>query len=280
MMTPRLNTFAKTLALAVLFGLASCGRDDAPQKKKESFNIGDSNPRLDKRFSVAEIDAVATAEDLPKQTPFLKYSYTMANAPTAFKAEYPNFTAGVELKGYFNTGVDSPGGDPRDSTTARLIVSALQSISLWKTIPGKDGKPLLKDSYTINAKGQKTADVVDGLIVEGQNMRNGNIVMNGQFPLTVTLEMALKRQDVGEFVADFRNPKAISVFPVGTIVKADGIKIHMEMFPYMKGWLVYAAAAAKLEQYTDQASAINETAEYMAQWLRTKAVPQFMADQD
>lgn len=262
----KLQTQKKSFVAALLLFVVSCGRNETQKAEGPSFSLED-NSQLEKRFTETEIAKVYTQESAPKQTQFLESVYTMETAPEQFKAEFPDFTRAVEFKGFFNMSAQPTGGEPNDDPTARRIVSTLQTFSTWKEIRDSSNRLMFDDAYTTDRYREKMPDVTNGKIRSNPDFHFGAIVGSG---LTIGLELQFKKMENGRVDADITNPRDISAFPVGTIVKARNLKIHLEFFPYKNGWLYYGAAAPKLEKFTEKAEQLNETARSILLWVQQK----------
>lgn len=260
--------FGKILLATVLALTVSCGRDDDTTRTHSlPNNLNLTSQQLNKRFSADDIRRVYTNQPVPAQTNLIQKVYTQATAPADFKAEWPSFTKAVEMKGFINMSATPPGGDPNDDPTARSIVSTLQAFSKWKEITDKTNRPILQDAFSTDRFGDKMPDITNGRIVKNPDFHFGKIVGNN---IPIFLELTFSKKEGGQIDADFSNPKDISIFPVGTIVKARGVKIHAEFFPYQNGWLFYSVAAPKLEKFEEKANDLTDIAENIIRWLRKK----------
>lgn len=262
----KIQKFMGRALLASLFLVISCGREEQSVRNLDTERAPE-NSQLSKRFSDAEIAQVYTNESPETQTEVIQNEYTPQNAPAAFKAEWGDFTKAVEMKGFVNMTQTPTGGEPNDDPTARAIVGTLQAFSKWKEIKKKDGRPLLDDAYTTDSWGDKQPDITNGKFRRNPDTHYGKVVGSS---LGIGLELVFSKQAAGQINADIYNPKAISVFPFGTVVKAKGVKIRVEFFPYKNGWLFYTAATPKLEKFQDKADDLTEIAESILHWLRKK----------
>jgi hypothetical protein len=83
--------------------------------------------------------------------------------------------------------------------------------------------------------------------------------------------MEIQIADHGNYLsAKLRNIREIRAPFVGTVVKPGGFRIFLELFPYNKGFLTYAVAAAKLEQFADKMTPEQLSAQVTSilNWLR------------
>lgn len=243
------------LALPLLV-VASCGVDSntLPAGSQEStLEEWKTQPRAE-RFTQAEIDSVYTTatkvvggKTFPDSKTPLKFIYNATNAPAKFKTEYGNFNAGAEIKGYLNLGYVPAGG-----FQSRLI-SNFEKLSTWKTIKDSTGKTIFSDSYTTDERGTKISDWSDGLAGANGETHFGTLALQTNTPIgsvNVPSSVVIYNRD-GEMQVDVVNVKDVRAPIVGTVIKSGGLKIHLKMFPHEKGWLVYGAAAVKLEKFED-----------------------------
>lgn len=240
-----------------LFFAASCGTDMGSQSNFENADATleewKGQPRSE-RFSQAEVDSVySTAttvvggKTFPESKTPLKFIYNPQNAPAHFKAEYGSFSGGAEIKGYLNLGyVTSSGFQSR-------LVNNFERLSTWKTIKDATGKAIFSDSYTTDERGTKIPDWSDGQAGANGETHFGTLALQTNTPIgsvNVPSSVVIYNR-AGEIQVDVTNVKDVRAPIVGTVIKTGGLKIHLKMFPYEKGWLVYGAAAVKLEKFED-----------------------------
>jgi|GEM_PF-5686586 len=263
------------LAATPLLFVASCGTQtgDESESRVEAWK---PNPRTE-RFTDAEVASVySTAtkvvggKKLPESKPTLKAIYTAANAPAKFKTEFGDFTSGAEIKGYLNLGyVTSMGFQQR-------LVGNFEKISTWKNIKDAKGGQLFEDAFTTDARGQKIADWSDGYALPTGEVHLATLKLKTNTPLgaiSVPANVTIYNQG-GEIQADVTNVSDVRVPIVGTVIKAQGLKIHLKAFPYQKGWLVYGAATVKLEKFQDalKPDMMSTTVDALFTWLKDSTI--------
>lgn len=274
---------AALLALVPLALLASCGDprtgDEAarsPSASESRVSDWQSAP-VESRFSAEEMAGVYSTgtkvvgdKTYPDSKAPLKFVYSPANAPAAFKTAYAPFTAGTEIKGYVNLGLL-----PTQEFQSRLVAN-LEQVSRWKTIRDAKGEPLFEDAYSTDARGTKVADVSDGVAPEAGEtsyaqlkFRTGTIAGALPIPARITLH---GRQ--GEIQLDLVNHREVRAPIVGTLIPAGGLKIHMKAYPHEKGWLVYAASAVKMDKFQDaiEPELLASLTDALFTWIKDETV--------
>jgi hypothetical protein len=183
----------------------------------------------------------------PESKAPLKFIYNATNAPEKFKSEYGVFNAGAEIKGYMNLGfVTSRGFQNR-------LIWNFERLSTWKNIKDVSGKTIFSDSYTTTESGSKIDDWSDGEASPNGETHFGTLALQTNTPIgsvNVPSSIVIYNRN-GEIQVDVTNVKDVRAPIVGTVIKSGGLKIHLKMFPHVKGWLVYGASAVKLEKFED-----------------------------
>lgn len=252
-MTTKKSLAAALAALPLLF-VASCGtvdsREGATDAQLEEWKSQPANAR----FTAQEIAAVystatkvVNGKTFPDSKAPTKAIYTYANAPAAFKAEHGVFTSAAEIKGYLNLGYLPVTG------FQQRYVSNFEKVSTWKTIPDPKGGFLFADAFTTDAGGRKIADWSDGYAAATGEVHYASLSLKTNTPLgaiAVPSTVTIYNRG-GEIQLDVTNPRDVRAPIVGTVIKANGLKIHLKAFPYQKGWLVYGTAVVKLEKFED-----------------------------
>jgi hypothetical protein len=237
---------AVVLALALVPLMPGCGaQDDRPAERDASVLEWKGTP-LGEHFTevqIADVYETAIGSVGGKRIPVSKSPvgaiYTRQDAPPEFRDAFGDFSAGTETRGYLNLGLD-----PSRPVTSHLLTK-FELVSRWKTMRNAEGEVIFDDAFTMDAKGRKTADVSDGAApVEGElrfaqlSLPTGTILGS----LATPVRMMLHERD-GEIQLDVANLKDVDVFLIGTIIKAGALKIHMKVYPYKAGWLIYGASA-------------------------------------
>ena len=261
------------LPVAVIFACGRTTNTDPNQSFSSTFSWK-SKPVTD-RISESEINQVYTTDTVVidgKTFPFskapLKYVYNSETAPPEFLQEWGDFTAGTEVKGFLNLGyVSSTGFQER-------LIKNLESVSTWKSMKRGDGKELFADAYEVNDQGNKIDDKADGKAGVDGDLHKVKFVMNtpvGALPVPGSLTIYNRG---GEIQADITNTEDLRVFPVGVILKKNGLNIHLKFYPHEKGWLVYGAAAAKLEKFKDaiKPEDLTKTVDSFYAWLKDRTI--------
>jgi hypothetical protein len=263
-------------AVAGLAMIASCGRENDGANPYSELNDWKAQPK-DQLFSSAEIASVySTATEnregksFPASKPPLRSLYTYANAPDAFKAEYGQFTAGAEIKGYLSLGYWPVSG------FQQRYLSNFEKISTWRTILDSKGETIFADANTTDERGRKIPDWSDGYASENGEIHFANLSLKtntplGAFPVPCTV--SLYNRD-GEMQVDVTNPKDVKVPLVGTVIKAQGLKIHLKAFPYEKGWLVYGSTTVKLEKFEDaiKPEVLSQYVDSLFNWVKNNTI--------
>ena len=249
------SLIAAVVALPLLL-VGSCGVENSSglsEGAESSLEEWKTQPQAE-RFIQAEIDSVYTTatkvvggKTFPDSKTPLKFIYNVTNAPAKFKSEYGVFNAGSEIKGYINLGfVPSRGFQNR-------LIWNFERLSTWKTIKDVLGKTIFSDSYTTTESGSKIADWSDGEASANGETHFGTLALETNTPIgsvNVPSSIVIYNRN-GEVQVDVTNVKDVRAPIVGTVIKSGGLKIHLKMFPHVKGWLVYGASAAKLEKFED-----------------------------
>ncbi len=265
---------ATGLAVPLLF-VASCGVEE-PARQDSALEEWKPQPR-DSRFSADEIAAVFSdgtkvvgGKTYPDSKAPLKFIYTAANAPETFKAEYGDFNAGAEIKGYINLGFT-----PSQGFQSRYVGN-FEKISTWKTIKDATGKAIFDNAFTTNARGARIDDWSDGQASPNGEIHFGTLALKTNTPIgsiSVPATVTIYNRG-GEIQVDVINAKDVRAPIVGTVIKAQGLKIHLKAFPHEKGWLVYAASAVKLEKFQDalKAEDLQRYIDALFNWIKDSTV--------
>lgn len=253
------NNRTSLIASAVIFSGSvallsqSCGRQDKESSDStESTLLEWKSQPYSQRFTQNEIDQVhstatktVAGKTFPASKAALKKVYDDKTANAAFKAEWGEFTAGAEVKGFINLGVA-----PSKASQERLLKN-FESVSTWKSIKDSSGKQVFKDIYAVDASGNKTADKVDGKASATGDLIPLKLFLNSPIGAISVLSMQTLYQRGNEVQSDLINTQNINVPLIGTLIKYGNLKIHLKFFPYQKGYLVYGASKVKLESHKD-----------------------------
>ena len=233
---------------------------------------------IPKRFSQPEIDSLYSNKTeerdgkiFPVSNPPRVVGFLGTEAPTEFQKEWGSVTVGAEFKQYLNTG---------NAPTAAQLVSflrATEALSTWKEMRTHDGATVFSATNSTDAAGNRIADKVDGLTPE-----NGKILF-GHFAMPITkfqvsmngIIQILRGEDFAARVIRIHNYKDISVPLFGSVARSNGLNILLETYPYQNGWLMYGAAAVKMERFQEQAqpSFVENLLYGFVEWLNKKVVP-------
>ncbi len=242
-------------SMAVGFSLlfTNCGQQgNKVIQSHESRILSWKSVPWEERISDSEFNAIysteiATVKDkkYPVSKPAVQNLYKMDTAPESFKQEWGEFTAGLELKGYINTGYVVT-----DGWTSRLI-KLTQSVSTWNTMRDAKGNSIFREVFATDAYGRRVDDPTDGKSTESGrsfSMEFGLDTPVGTIPVAGTMNQYLVNN---EFQLDLSNAEDVRIPFVGTLIKKQMLKIHLKFFPHEKGWLVYGASAVKLQTRED-----------------------------
>ena len=266
---------ACTLAvLGSLTGIvAACGRGTDSASEMGSTDelrlLGE--PSYAKRFTPAEIAALYTDEidnGQPVNQPFLTELFTSPDQAPDLAEEFGDFSNAGEIKAFLNLGTT-----PGILTKTRLVV-ALEGVSLWDRILDDENKPLFKETFSIDAAGNKINDSIDGKLPNNEQLQFGRLKMQVSIA-TISADMKIFTQDLGNHLQiKMSNERDIKAPFVGTVIKKDGFRIHLELYPYQKGYLTYGVTTAKLEQFADKLTPeiLSSQVTSIFNWLHGKLI--------
>lgn len=251
------SVFGKIAGGAAAASLFMSGCGEAAKQNKTQFQLQSWKPQTwEQRISKSELEKIystATEERdgkvYPKSNPPMTTQFKSNAAPSAFKAEWGELTAGTELKGYINTGYVVTSG-----WTTRLA-KLTQTVSEWNNIKDPKGNSIFRDVSSLDSDGNKSDDQNDGAV--SADGRNFNLELSIQTPVgfvPMTGVMTQYSRD-DNFQLDLTNTREISLPIVGTLVKKNKLNVHLKFYAHEKGWVVYGASAVKMET---QESAFNE----------------------
>jgi hypothetical protein len=250
--------------------VVGCGgiSDSGLTAEKGISNQGTAEPTpYAKRFDAKQIAATYTNEvrnGVPvNRAPLYDY-YTQATQAPDLAREFGDFNSASVVHSYMNLNMD-----PLFLPPTRFVI-ALEAISSWTKIKDATGAQIFKEAYTIDAAGSRIPDQVDGDLPGGEQTHFGRFKLPVSIA-TLTADMEIQIADHGNYLsAKLRNIREIRAPFVGTVVKPGGFRIFLELFPYNKGFLTYAVAAAKLEQFADKMTPEQLSAQVTSilNWLR------------
>lgn len=231
-----------------------------------SSSTADPTPYA-KRFNAKQIADTYTNEvrnGVPVNREPLYEFYNQATQAPALAQEFGDFNSASVVHSYMNLNQD-----PMFLPPTRFVVS-LESVSSWTKITDAKGVQIFKEAYTIDAAGNRIPDQVDGQLPGGEQTHFGRFKIPVSVA-TLTADMAIHTVDRGNYLsAELRNIREIRAPFVGTVVKPGGFRIFLELFPYNKGFLTFAVAAAKMEQFADKMTPEQLSAQITSilNWLR------------
>lgn len=249
-----MRIFLRT-SLAAVSGLilTNCGQQSSKlNQSHESKILSWKSVPWEERITEAEFSniystqtAIIKEKKYPVSKPAIQNLYRMDTAPDSFKQEWGEFTAGLELKGYINTGYVVTEG-----WTSRLI-KLTQGVSSWNTMKDAQGHTIFREVFATDGRGRRIDDPTDGKSTESGrsfSMEFGLDTPVGTIPVAGTMSQYLVNN---EFQLDLSNAEDVRIPFVGTLIKKNMLKIHLKFFPHEKGWLVYGASAVKLQTRED-----------------------------
>jgi hypothetical protein len=238
------------------------------EKSISSQGTADPTPYA-RRFDAKQIAATYTNEarnGVPVNRPPLYEYFTQATQAPDLAREFGDFNSASVVRSYLNLNQD-----PMYLPPTRFVI-ALESVSSWTKIKDATGAQIFKEAYSIDAAGNRIPDQVDGELPGGEQTQYGRFKLPVSIA-TLTADMEIRIKDRGNYLsAELRNIREIRAPFVGTVVKPGGFRIFLELFPYNKGFLTYAVAAAKLEQFADKMSPEQLSAQVTSilNWLRSQ----------
>ena len=237
--------------LFMSFAVLSCGRntESEPQTTEiDSFGLNGEATYLN-RFSQSDIDTVYSdkvRDGVPVNNPFLTELFTSPEQAPDLAAEFGDFSNAGEIKAYLNLNRST------GLLTKTRFILAIEAISLWKQILNSKGEKLFKETYSINTSGKEIADSIDGKLTNNEQLQFGRLKMQVSIA-TITADMKVFLKDHGDYLSlDMVNVREIKAPFVGTVIKTNGFRIHLELYPYKNGYLTYGVTTAKLEQLADK----------------------------
>lgn len=258
-------------ALASVSLTTGCGSPAVdPEESKESA-VRRPHITQQNRFSEDELRQIVVEGDTHIQSEFLVHKFKEAEASAEFRSEWGSFSHGVIIKAYFNT---RDSGALQNSRSSKILVSSLESLSLWTQIRDEQQTTLLKDAYSIDSTGKRCDDSSDGLISAPEERLTGRIVMD-MSPVSPSTDILVKlanNNQPGRVFGEIENTTAVSVFPFGQILPVRGIRMKLEVQPYRDGWLYYGAAAMQLQKVPSRAATMTDIPKHVSRWLKQRVL--------
>lgn len=267
------------LALGHFLALsAGCGSNhrsgaEALTQASQDNRLAAPNTAWTRRFDQGQIDAVYSSEvnqGKPVSKPPVYVFFDNQNQAPDLAREFGPFNRAATLQAYIN--LDQ---DPLFLAPTRWIV-AMEAISGWTKIRNTNGEAIFKEAYSIDPDGKRIPDEVNGELPPGGKTHFGRVRMPVSVA-TLTADLQVQLEDNGSWLGTrIVNVRDIRAPLVGTIIKAGGFRIVLELFPYQKGFLVYGVTAARLDQFADQMTpeALGSQIGAILSWLSSQLLGQ------